>query len=112
MRTQQQQQDLIDNQNREAIEQLRTENEHSDEYFNRKFHWKIDYTGKLHVPTKIKFHPNHSHLTEFELDSIIVNYLRGKEDEFKIIGVHKFDTAVELNKKYPVSTLRNHKKID
>ena len=110
MRTQEQQQQMIDESHRAAIEQLRIENEHSDEYFNRKFHWKIDFTGNLHVPSSTGFHPNHFHATEFELDSIIVRHLRGKEDEFKITGVHRFDTAVELNKKYPVSGLRNHKK--
>ena len=110
MRTQEQQQQMIDESHRAAIEQLRIENEHSDEYFNRKFHWKIDFTGNLHVPSSTGFHPNHFHATEFELDKIIVNHLRGKEDEFKITGVHRFDTAVELNKKYPISELRNHKK--
>lgn len=91
MRTQEQQQQMIDESHRDAIEQLRTENEHSDEYFNRKFHWRVDFTGTMNVPANISFRPNHSHLTEFELDSIIVKYLRGKEDEFKIVGIHKME---------------------
>ena len=74
----------LEQQHSAAIEQLRVENEHSDEYFNRKFHWRVDFTGTMNVPANIGFSPRLSHLTEFELDSIIVRHLRGNESSFKI----------------------------
>ena len=107
MRTHQQQEQMRIASQNEAIKQLRSKHEQSDEYFNRSFHWKIDFSGSMSVPTNINFHPNHYVGTESELDEIIIRYLRGREDEFKIREIHRFDTAIELDRKFPIKKYKN-----
>ena len=70
------------------------------EYQTRIRFFKTDFTGKLHVPTKANFHPYLFIGTQEEYDFICKEYLTGKEDEFKIIGVHVFDTKEEYWKEY------------
>ncbi len=70
------------------------------EYETRVFYWKIDFSGSLHVPTNINFHPSLFIGSQSDYDKIYNNYLKGREDEFKITGEHKFDTLEDYNKKF------------
>jgi len=76
----------------------RLEIEEQQEYQTRIFYFKTDYTGKMHIPSKANFHPNLFKGTQEEYDDICKEYLYGKEDEFKVIGTHRFDTIEEYNK--------------
>lgn len=104
MRTYEEQQQMIAERNQQQIEALKKENENSQEYFERIFHWKFDFKGSLHVPVSINFNPNHWVGTQFEYDKIYMNHLQGKEDEFKIIGEHQFDSFEDLEKNFPIKT--------
>jgi len=70
------------------------------EYTTRILYFKTDFKGSLHVPNNIGFHPNLFVGTQKEYDEIYNNYLTGKEDEFKIIGVNTFNSLEDYNKKY------------
>ena len=61
-------------------------------------YWKTDFKGKIHVPTIANFHPNLFVGTEKEYNDIYDKYLEGREDEFKVIGCHSFDTWEEYLK--------------
>ena len=63
-------------------------------------YWKTDYKGTMHVPTKSGFHPNLFKGTEKEYNDIYDKYLKGREDEFKVTGIHSFDTWEEYIEKY------------
>jgi hypothetical protein len=78
----------------------RLEIDHQQEYQTRIFFFKTDFKGTLHVPTIAKFHPNLFKGTQEQYDNICTEYLYGKEDEFKIIGIHRFDTIEEYNKTF------------
>ena len=80
------------------------------EYTTRILYMKIDYKGSMGIPTKMKldccetkvnFHPNLFIGTEQQYEEIWDKYLRGREDEFKVIGRHTFDTYEEYKKAYP-----------
>lgn len=109
MRTDEEQQEMIAQKNAEWIEFFEKANEENEEYHTRVFHWKVDFTGKLHVPTSSGFHPNHFVGTQAEYDKIWTYHLQGREDEFKIIGEHKFDSSEELEKVY---SIKKYKKND
>jgi hypothetical protein len=64
-----------------------------------KKYWKVDYRGVMPSIRGHRFHPNLFHATEEEMDKIL-DMLYGREDEYKIIGVHSFDTIEEYNKKF------------
>ena len=85
---------------------LRDELLYQQEYETRVLYFKTDYKGSMHVPTEANFHPNLFKGTQKEYDQICEKYLYGKEDEFKIIGVHTFNTLEEYNKKYPLKNLK------
>lgn len=70
------------------------------EYETRVLFFKTDFKGTLHVPAEANFHPHIFKGTRKEYDAICEKYLYGKEDEFKITGVHTFDTLEELSKTY------------
>ena len=80
--------------------------QNQDEYFNRVFFWKIDFKGTLHVPARVNFHPTLFKGTQKEYDEIYNNHLKGREDEFKITGEHKFDSLEEYNKKFPTKSIK------
>ena len=63
-------------------------------------YWKTDFKGKMHVKSITGFHPNLFKGTEEEYNDIYENHLKGREDEFKVIGVHCFDTWEEYLKKF------------
>jgi hypothetical protein len=63
-------------------------------------YFKTDYKGRIHVPSNIGFHPNLFKGTQAEYDEIYDKYLKGREDEFKIIGVHVFDSYDDYLKKF------------
>ena len=71
-----------------------------EEYSTKVKFIKTDFEGKMHVPAETNFHPNLFKGTEKEYDSIVEKYLTGKDDEFKIIGYHTFDTYEEYIKEY------------
>ncbi len=73
-------------------------------------YWKLDFKGSLYVPTDIDFHPNLWKGTEADFKYILNNYLRGKEDVFKVIGWQSFDTLEEYNEQYPIGGARYPKK--
>lgn len=70
------------------------------EYTTRILYFKTDYTGTMWCPTKANFHPNLFKGTQQQYDEIFEKYLMGHEDEFKVIGVHKFDTLEEYNEAF------------
>jgi len=76
----------------------RLEIDHQQEYQTRVFYFKTDFKGTIHYPTNINFNHNLFVGTQEEYDNICKEYLYGKEDEFKIIGVHRFDTYKEFRK--------------
>lgn len=80
-------------------EELRRELE-QQEYEQRKYYWVIHYSGNIHLPTKLCFHPHGWCGTKKEFDYIYDNYLTGKEDEFKIIGWETYDTFDEMENRY------------
>lgn len=71
-----------------------------EEYFTRVFYWKIDYRGTMTLPTHLNFHPNLWKGTQKEYDEIYDKYLKGREDCFKIVDTHKFDSLDQYNKSY------------
>jgi len=79
---------------------IQQEIDNQQEYETRVYYWKIDFTGSLHVPTNVNFHPSLFIGTQSAYDKIYDNYLKGREDEFKIVGEHKFDTIEDYNKKF------------
>lgn len=81
----------------EAVEQ---------EYTTRILYFKTDFKGSLHVPTNIGFNPNLFVGTQKEFDEIYNNYLTGKEDEFKIIGINCFNSLEEYENSYPLAGLK------
>lgn len=82
------------------------QNEQDDEYHNRVCYFKTDFKGGLHVPTEIDFHPYLWVGTQKQYDDIYDKYLVGKEGEFKVIGIHKFNTMDEYVAKYPLNKLK------
>ena len=66
----------------------------------KEYYFKTDFKGKIHLPTTVNFHPNIFKGTQKEYDEIYSKYLFGKEDEFKVIGTHKFDTYEDYLKVY------------
>ena len=100
MRTEAEQQQLIQEMNDAYLQNILSNVENEQEYKERTYYWKIDFKGSLHVPTRINFNPSFFVGTQQEYDVIYTNYLKGKEDEFKIIGEHKFDTLEDYNKKF------------
>ena len=62
--------------------------------------WKIDFKGKMHVPAEANFHPNLFVGTRKEYNNIYNKFLKGKEDEFKIIGEHSFDNYEDYKKAF------------
>jgi hypothetical protein len=83
--------------------------EQEDEYVNRVFYWKLDYKGSLWIPTNVNFHPTLWKGTEKEFDKICKEHLFCHEDEFKVIGWHKFDSIEKYNEKYNIEKWRNQK---
>jgi hypothetical protein len=73
---------------------------HQQEYQTRVKYFKTDYRGNMNVPTEANFHPNLFKGTQEEFEDICRKYLDGKEDEFKIIGIHTFDTYEDYLKTY------------
>ena len=63
-------------------------------------YFKTDYKGSMNIPANINFHPNLFKGTQEEYYAICKKYLYGKEDEFKIIGVHTFDNYEDYLKTY------------
>ena len=107
MRTDQEQLQLIADNKEQLIQQLEQDNAENEEYFTRVFHWKIDFKGRIYATPS--FNPNHYIGTQAEYNNIWVNELRGKEDEFKIIGENKFDSSEELEKVYPIKKFQTDK---
>ena len=66
----------------------------------KEYYFKTDFNGRMHLPTNIKFHPNLFKGTQDQYNNICEKYLFGKEDEFKVIGTHKFDTYEDYLKVY------------
>ena len=56
------------------------------EYETRKIYIVTDYKGTMHTPAHINFHPNQFYGTQKEYDDIYNKYLKGHDDEFKVIG--------------------------
>lgn len=74
------------------------EDEEQFEYESRALYFVTEYKGSMHVPAKANFHPNLFKGTQQEYDYIYDKYLTGKEDEFKIIGIHTFKTYEDYKK--------------
>ena len=62
------------------------------EYKERIKYFKTDFKGSLTIPPEANFHPSLFKGTQEEYDNIYNKYLKGHEDEFKIIGTHTFNT--------------------
>ena len=77
---------------------IKEEGLYQQEYETRVVYIKTDFKGKMTIPTEANFHPYLFVGTRKEYDYIIDKYLRGYEDEFKIIGEHCFNTYEEYLK--------------
>ena len=71
-----------------------------------KKYWKIDYRGVMPSIQGHRFHPNLFYATEEEMNDIL-RKIGGREDEFKVIGIHSFETYADYEKIY-----RIHKPIE
>ena len=79
---------------------MKEEGLYQQEYETRVMYMKIDFKGKMHIPCEANFHPHLFVGTMKEYDYIFDKFLRGREDEFKVIGIHSFDTYCEYYKKF------------
>ena len=68
----------------------------------KKKYYRVEFKGTMPSIQGITFHPNFFHGTEGEFNDIY-NQLQGREDEFKILAVHSFDTLSEYEEHFPVS---------
>lgn len=66
-----------------------------------KKYWKVDYKGCMPSIKGHRFHPNLFYATREEMDKVLEK-LYGREDEYKIIGIHSFDTMEEYDKAFPI----------
>ena len=66
-----------------------------------KKYWKVDYKGCMPSIQGSFFHPNLFWATEEEMDEVLEK-LSGREDEFKIVGIHSFNTYAEYEKKFRI----------
>ena len=67
----------------------------------KKKYFRVEYTGSMPTIRGHRFHPWLFHGTQNEMDDILEDHLSGREDEFKIMAVHSFDTLEEFNKYFP-----------
>tara|TARA_R100000541_G_scaffold50751_1_gene58048 strand:- start:444 stop:710 length:267 start_codon:yes stop_codon:yes gene_type:complete len=78
----------------------------------KKYYYKTDYKGCMPSIDGHRFHPWIFYATQKEYDEIYDNYLSRREDEFKIIGVHKFETYEEFEFHFPIFTYDNQKTLN
>ena len=67
-----------------------------------KKYWKVDYRGQMPSIEGHRFHPELFYGTAEEMDNIL-DLLDGREDEFKIIGIHSFETYEDYEKIYRIA---------
>ena len=69
----------------------------------KKKYFRVEYTGSMPTIRGHRFHPWLFKGTQNEMDDILDYHLNGREDEFKIMAVHSFDTLEEFNKYFPAT---------